>query len=154
MDIRSITKEDFEQWLPLWDGYNAFYGRQDETALPRALTDLLWQRFFDPAEPVFGLVAADGDHLVGFANYLFHRNTIQAGPSCYLQDLFTDPEARGVGVGRALIDALYEEADKAGAERVYWHTQDTNQAGRHLYDKVANHAGFIVYTRTPQSSST
>ena len=83
--------------------------------------------------------------MVGLAHYLFHRSTTRIEPVCYLQDLFTDPALRGRGVGRALIETVYRQAQVAGARRVYWQTQVTNQAGRALYDRVAKHLGFIVY---------
>jgi hypothetical protein len=38
MLVRPIERDDFEAWLPLWDGYNAFYGRAGATALPQAIT--------------------------------------------------------------------------------------------------------------------
>ena len=147
--IRPVTRMDLAQWRPLWDGYNAFYGRAGETALPEAITASTWERFFDPAEPVFALVAESEGRLVGLVHYLFHRSTTKIEPVCYLQDLFTRPDRRGAGVGRALIEGVYAEARAAGAHRVYWHTQVGNVAGRALYDKVAKHLGFIVYTRDP-----
>lgn len=145
--IRPIEQRDLPGWLPLWDGYNAFYGRQGETALPRAITDVTWQRFFDPAEPVFALVAEADGQLAGLAHYLFHRSTTRIEPTCYLQDLFTLEAARGQGVGRALIDGVDRAARAAGVKRVYWQTHQANAAGRRLYDKVASHAGFIVYAQ-------
>jgi len=147
LNVRAIAPGDFDAWLALWDGYNAFYGRHGETALPRAITDLTWQRFFDSSEPVHALVAQQDGAVVGLAHYLFHRSTTKAERVCYLQDLFTLPAARGRGVGRALIEGVYAQALGAGSRRVYWHTQATNAAGRALYDKVAQHAGFIVYSR-------
>ncbi len=147
--IRSIARADYSEWRPLWDGYNAFYGRAGETALPEAITAATWERFFDPAEPVFALVAESEGRLVGLVHYLFHRSTTKIEPVCYLQDLFTRPDRRGAGVGRALIEGVYAEARAAGAQRVYWQTQVGNVAGRALYDKVAKHLGFIVYTRDP-----
>ena len=148
--MRPILRADFNGWEPLWEGYNAFYGRAGPTALPDANTQATWLRFFDPAEPVFGLVAEREGHLVGLAHYLFHRSTTRIEPVCYLQDLFTVPEIRGQGVGRTLIHAVYEQARLAGAKRVYWQTQVNNEAGRMLYDKVAKHAGFIVYAHDEQ----
>jgi GNAT superfamily N-acetyltransferase len=65
---------------------------------------------------------------------------------CYLQDLFTVEHMRGRGIGRRLIEAVYEAAREAGSSRVYWQTQVGNEAGRALYDKVAKHLGFIVYS--------
>jgi GNAT superfamily N-acetyltransferase len=146
MRIRAVERDDFHAWMPLWDGYNAFYGRVGATALPQTVTHTTWQRFLNPIEPMFALVAVRGAALVGLAHYLFHRSTSKLEPVCYLQDLFTQPEHRGQGVGRALIAAVYERASAAGAGRVYWHTQASNEAGRALYDKMARHLGFIVYS--------
>jgi GNAT superfamily N-acetyltransferase len=142
---RAPAEADFAGWLPLWDGYNAFYGRHGETALPREVTDTTWRRFFDPSEPVHAFVAVAEGQLVGLVHYLFHRSTTRVQDVCYLQDLFTRPEARGRGVGRALIQAVYAAAQAAGTRRVYWQTHQSNSAGRLLYDKLAQHAGFIVY---------
>jgi GNAT superfamily N-acetyltransferase len=80
-------------------------------------------------------------------HYLFHRSTIAIQPNCYLQDLFTTADARGKGVGRALIDGVYEQARLAGSPRVYWLTHETNHTARQLYDKVAENSGFIVYRK-------
>ena len=146
LTVRDIATSDFAAWTPLWDGYNAFYGRQGPTALPDAVTQATWQRFFDPAEPVFGLVAERDGELLGLTHYLFHRSTTRVELTCYLQDLFTDPTTRGQGVGRALIQGVYQRAQAAGIVRVYWHTHETNTAGRLLYDKVAQHLGFLVYS--------
>jgi GNAT superfamily N-acetyltransferase len=145
--IRPIERADYARWLPLWDGYNAFYGRSGPTALAAEITQATWSRFFDPAEPVHALVAERGAELLGLAHYLFHRSTTLLAPICYLQDLFTAQAARGRGVGRALIDAVYERARSAGSTRVYWQTHETNAAARTLYDKVAAHYGFIVYRK-------
>jgi GNAT superfamily N-acetyltransferase len=145
--IRPIAANDFAQWKPLWDGYNAFYGRAGETSLPAHITQTTWQRFFDEHEPVFALVAERGSVLLGLAHYLFHRSTTRVESVCYMQDLFTSPNARGHGVGRGLIEGVYRDAQMRGAQRVYWHTQYTNETARALYDKLAKHLGFIVYTR-------
>lgn len=144
--IRPIQQTDFAAWKPLWDGYNAFYGRKDETALAPEITQVTWQHFFDPLEPVFALVAEVDGQVLGLTHYLFHRSTTRIELTCYLQDLFTDPSTRSRGVGRALIEGVYQEAKAAGIPRVYWQTQVTNAAGRLLYDKVAKHMGFIVYS--------
>ena len=145
MMIRDARPEDRAQWQPLWDGYNAFYEREGPTALPREMTEATWRRFMDPAEPVHALVAERDGRLVGLAHYLFHRSTIAMNHGCYLQDLFTAREARGGGIGRALIAAVVERARAAGAARVYWHTQESNAAARRLYDAVGENSGFIVY---------
>ena len=147
VNIRPVRTKDYAGWLPLWDGYNEFYGRHGETALSSAITELTWKRFFDSNEPVFALVAEQGGALVGLTHYLFHRSTTKAELVCYLQDLFTAPAARGRGIGRALIEGVYAKAMEAGSKRVYWQTQTSNAAGRALYDKVAKHSGFIVYSK-------
>ena len=145
VSIRPIQQTDFTAWQPLWNGYNAFYGREGNTALAPEITQATWQRFFDPAEPVFALVAESEGRLLGLTHYLYHRSTTRLELTCYLQDLFTTPDARGQGVGRLLIHGVYQAASAAGIKRVYWQTHQTNAAGRLLYDKVARHAGFIVY---------
>lgn len=145
--IRDVKIEDFPKWLPLWTGYNEFYGRSGPTALPVEITNTTWQRFLDPAEPVHGLVAESNGQTVGLAHYLFHRSTTQVQPTCYLQDLFTAPHSRGAGIGRKLITAVYERAKAAGSPRVYWQTHETNATAMHLYNKVAERSGFIVYCK-------
>ena len=147
ISIRPVTAADYAAWKPLWDGYNAFYGRSGPTALPEAITRVTWVRFHDPAEPVHALVTERDGSLLGLAHYLFHRSTIQIEPSCYLQDLFTVAAARGRGVGRALIEHVYEIARAARVPRVYWQTHETNAAAMRLYDQVAEKSGFVVYRK-------
>ncbi|MES2177789.1 MAG: GNAT family N-acetyltransferase [Gemmatimonadota bacterium] len=145
LQVRPIERRDYAAWLPLWDGYNAFYGREGPTALRADITEATWERFFDPHEPVFALVAESAGALIGLTHFLFHRSTTRIELTCYLQDLFTAPELRGRGVGRALIQGVYDRARSEGIHRVYWLTHQSNAAGRMLYDKVAKHAGFLVY---------
>jgi GNAT superfamily N-acetyltransferase len=145
--VRPVSRSDYARWLPLWNGYNAFYGRSGETALAPAVTEMTWMRFFDAYEPMHALVAESGEQLVGLAHYLFHRSTTAIAPVCYLQDLFTDAAARGQGVGGALISEVYEQARQAGLARVYWQTHETNHTAQKLYDKVAERSGFIVYRK-------
>jgi GNAT superfamily N-acetyltransferase len=147
VSIRAVTRQDYEQWLPLWDGYNAFYGRAGATALSPDITAMTWARFFDAYEPVHALVAERGGNLLGLTHYLFHRSTTLIEPTCYLQDLFTNEAARGKGVGRALIAGVYERARRAGSSRVYWQTHETNQTAMLLYDKVAERSGFVIYRK-------
>ena len=145
--IRPVARQDYEQWLPLWDGYNAFYERSGPTALDPEITRMTWARFFDAYEPVHALVADSGGQLLGLVHYLFHRSTTAIAPNCYLQDLFTNAAARGKGVGRALINGVYERAKIAGSPRVYWQTHETNHTAMQLYDKVAKNSGFVVYSK-------
>ena len=141
--IRRLAPSDRAQWEPLWRGYLAFY----ETSVPDEVTDLTFARFFDEAEPMHALLAERNREIVGIAHYIFHRSTWTKGPYCYLQDLFTVEHARGGGVGRKLIEAVYERAKAQGASRVYWLTQESNATARALYDKLADRSGFIQYRR-------
>ncbi|MBV8665821.1 MAG: GNAT family N-acetyltransferase [Burkholderiaceae bacterium] len=144
-NVRAIRRSDRAAWQPLWDGYNAFYGRSGETALAEEITETTWNRFLDASEPVHALVAEREGTLIGLVHYLFHRSTTALAPVCYLQDLFTADAARGQGVGRALIEAVYEQAGAAGSPRVYWQTHETNLTAQALYNRVADRSGFIVY---------
>ena len=144
--VRPVERADYAGWRPLWDGYNHFYGRHGPNALPERISGATWERFFSREEPVHAFVAEQHSRLVGIAHFLFHRSTTRLTDVCYLQDLFTAEEVRGRGVGRALICAVYDAARAVGSSRVYWQTKTTNAQGRALYDKVAEHHGFIVYT--------
>ena len=145
--VRSVMPGEFDAWVELWDGYNAFYGRHGPTALPSQITRTTWQRFFDAYEPVHCLIAERDGQLLGLAHYIFHRSTIQIAPTCYLQDLFTSVAARGRGVGRALIEAVYDRARSANCGRVYWQTHETNLQAMRLYETLAERSGFIVYRK-------
>lgn len=139
--VRDLATADFPQWAPLWAGYNTFYKR----VLPDAVTQATWSRFFDEGEPVHALVAEQDGRLLGLVHYLFHRATAMIEMNCYLADLFTNEAARGKGVGKRLIEAVYDRARLAGCSRVYWQTHETNAVAQVLYNKVAERSGFIVY---------
>ena len=141
IDIRALRPDERHSWEPLWQGYLTFY----KSAVTPEVTKTTWGRLHDPAEPMHVLGAFLDDTLVGIVHYLFHRSTWTIGDYCYLQDLFTAPEARGRGAGRALIEAVYARAEVAGASRVYWLTQETNATARALYDTIADRPGFIQY---------
>jgi GNAT superfamily N-acetyltransferase len=144
MQLRLAQTQDFAQWLVLWDAYQSFY----KVSIPAATTELTWKRFHDPAEPVHCAVAERDGRLVGMVHYLFHRSCWTAADSCYLQDLFTAPEARGMGIGRALIQHVYAKAAEAGVPRVWWLTHETNAQAMRLYDQVADKSGFLQYCKT------
>ena len=141
--IRSIGENEREAWNPLWAGYLAFY----KSPLRPEISDLTWDRFHDPDEQIFALGGYVDGELMAIAHYLFHRSTWAPDRYCYLEDLFVAPAARGRGLGRALIEAVYEKARVANASRVYWLTQSNNTQARILYDKVADNLGFIQYRR-------
>jgi GNAT superfamily N-acetyltransferase len=142
--VRPLVAADEGAWRGLWAGYLAFY----EASLPAEATETTWRRLLDPAEPVHGFCALDAaGAAVGFAHYLFHRATWSVADRCYLADLFVAPHARGGGFGRALIEAVYGAADRAGADIVYWLTAETNASARRLYDRVGKLTPFIEYRR-------
>ena len=147
IEIRPVRPDERDAWEPLWSGYLTFY----ETAVAPEVTDTTWKRLHDPAEPMHVLGAYIDGALIGIVHYLFHRSTWTVGDYCYLQDLFTAPEARGRGAGRALIEAVTERAREAGASRVYWLTHEANATARFLYDRVADRPGFIQYRRITSS---
>ena len=143
MIVRAVTAADRDQWEPLWDEYNLFYDRPD---FRREITGVTWSRFLDPTEPMFAAVAELDGKVVALVHYLYHRSTTMVEDVCYLQDLFTAPEVRGRGAGRALIEHVCSEAAKAGSGRVYWNTHEDNPA-RQLYDRVATLSAFRRYIR-------
>jgi GNAT superfamily N-acetyltransferase len=141
--LRPVREWDLDAWLALWRGYQAFYG----VDIPNAVTQETWRRLMDQAEPMFSALALDGEEAVGMVNFLTHRSTWTTGDYCYLQDLFVSPAARGGGIGRRLIEHVYDYAARAGCSRVYWLTQESNVAARRLYDAVAEWPGFIQYRK-------
>lgn len=140
--VRPLRLEDEPAWRRLWAGYLAFY----RTTLPDEATDALFRRLIR-GEPHFGLIAERDGESIGIVHCLPHASTWSLEGYCYLEDLFVDPEARGTGAGRALIEAVYAEADKRGLSRVYWHTQENNARARRLYDTVARLSDFVQYRR-------
>jgi GNAT superfamily N-acetyltransferase len=144
--IRSARREDRTDWLRLWADYHA-HGPDGATALPQAVTEATWERFFHGHEPVEALVAELEGRLVGLAHMIFHRDTDVAEPTCFLQDLFVEATMRGRGIGRALTEAVFIRAKAAGARRVYWHVLETNATAVRLYDQVASRSGHVVYRK-------
>lgn len=140
--IRDAVAADYAAWLPLWRGYNEFYGRP---AFPDDITQTTWARLLAPAEPMHALLAEHDGAVVGLAHFLFHRTTTAIANTCYLQDVFVAPDVRGRGIARALIEAVHARAVAAGAARLYWQTHESNATARRLYDRIAERSGFIVY---------
>lgn len=143
MIIRLAVESDFAQWLPLWKGYQLFY----KTNIMDDTTATTWARFHDPAEPMYCAVAEYEGNLVGMVHYIQHRSCWTVGDYIYLQDLFAVPEVRGQGVGRALIEHVYEQAAVKGASRVWWLTHESNTHAMQLYDRIAEKSGFVQYRK-------
>lgn len=140
--ITQFASEDQSDWIALWEAYLVFY----EAELPASVGQQTWSRMIDPHGDIHGLKAVDErGTMVGMVTYIYHSTTWSPQARCYLHDLFTLPETRGRGVGRKLIEAVYDAARTDGAEQVYWLTQEFNYQGRILYDKVADRTPFIKY---------
>ncbi len=148
IEVRELRENDHDDWRRLWEGYNTFYGRSGETALPEDVVRTTWRRILDPAVPVHGVAGFLEGRMVAIAHYLFHPSTTDLAPVCYLQDLFTAEAARGRGAGRALIEEVARRARAAGSTRLYWHTHESNVVAQALYDQLAERPGFTLYLRT------
>ncbi|MGB1235000.1 MAG: GNAT family N-acetyltransferase [Planktomarina sp.] len=142
--IRTLQASDRDDWEVLWLAYLDFYGAR----LPASVTAKTFVRNLDPSHLCQQCLIAEWDgHIVGFTHYIFHAHNWRAEGVVYLQDLYADPSMRGQGIGRALIEAVYQRADDAGCSSVYWMTQEHNYVGRMLYDRVGTKTPFIKYSR-------
>jgi len=135
--IRKAAPQDEKRWGELFDGYCRFYEREPSAELNRHT----WARIMDEASPIHAIVAESGGRVVGIANYVVHEHTLHLTPACYLADLFVDPAQRGGGTGRALIEAMYDKAETAGASRAHWLTQTSNAQARIPHDQLADDTG-------------
>lgn len=148
--VRALAESDREAWHRLWDGYCEFY----KVAMPADVTAVTWQRLLDEGtEDYFGIVAERDGTVIGIANCILHRTTWAIGQRCYLNDLFVDPEIRGSGAGRAMMDYLLEFATEQGWNQLHWLTAEDNATARRLYDQYSPASGFINYRLTPESTS-
>ncbi len=145
MHVRRLEAQDRKAWERLFRAYIAFY----RAGVPDETIDLAWQRLLAGGEDcLIGLVAVDdAEAPFGLAHALFHRSTWSPTWYCYLEDLFVDPVRRKTGAGRALVEAVYREADARGCTRTYWMTEESNATARALYDRIATKAPFVQYRR-------
>ncbi len=141
--VRPLIASDHDAWMPLWRGYQQFY----RTDIPAEVSRVTWQRLLDPLEPMGGALALGDGRPVGMVHWVRHRSCWTVEDYCYLQDLFVAPEARGQGVGRCLIEHVYDTARAAGCGRVHWLTQETNRNAMLLYDRIAERSGFVQYRK-------
>jgi GNAT superfamily N-acetyltransferase len=144
VSVRPVVANDEEAWLKLFRDYIVFY----KANVSEAIIAQTWRRLLDREDNMTALIAIDEEgQAVGIAAMVFHRSTWSINWYCYLEDLFVAPGARGLGVGRALIEAVYAEADRRGADRTYWATQDHNATARKLYDRLGTLTEFVQYRR-------
>ena len=142
--VRPLTSSDESEWRRLWTGYLEYY----ESSVSEEVYQSSFARMLPGEDNEFhGMVAELDGILVGLVHYLFHRHGWMIENVCFLQDLYVDPSVRGKRIGRALIEATYKAADANGTPTVYWLTQDFNEAGRRLYDRVGKLTPFIKYLR-------
>jgi GNAT superfamily N-acetyltransferase len=142
--IRPLIADDHADWHRLWTAYLEFYNSE----VSQDVYESTFARLIGTDPQDYSCLVADLDgKLVGLTHFLFHRHCWKVENTCYLQDLYADPDVRGQGIGRALIEAVYDAADQAGHPSVYWTTQDFNTAARHLYDRIATLTPFIKYQR-------
>ena len=141
MLIRDPRPEDEAAWRRLWSGYVAFY----ESEVSDEVTAATWQRLFTPGSGMFGRIAEWQGTVAGFTVCVLHPGSWTIAPACYLEDLYVDPDLRGHGIGRALIEDLISMARDNGWSRIYWHTRQSNEAARRLYDKFAEADDFVRY---------
>ena len=141
--IRPVSDGEHSAWLPLWRGYQAFY----QTDIAPEVSATTWARLLDPKEPMGAALAWRGDTATGLVHHIRHRSCWTTGDYLYLQDLFVSPDARGGGIGRQLIEYVYETARLQGCARVYWLTHESNTDAMLLYDRIAQRSGFVQYRR-------
>ncbi|MBI3144180.1 MAG: GNAT family N-acetyltransferase [Pseudogulbenkiania sp.] len=141
--IRAVSAADHAAWLPLWQGYQAFY----RTTISEATSAVTWQRLLDTAEPMAAYLAWRGGVAVGLVHTIYHRSCWTVGDYCYLQDLFVADSERGRGVGRRLIEHVYRQAAEDGCSRVHWLTHESNHDAMQLYDRIAERSGFVQYRK-------
>lgn len=143
INITLLSSFDYQDWLRLWQSYLTFY----ETSLPLATTDATWRNIIDSKVAVYGFGAWQDDLLVGITHVILHPNTWNVTECCYLEDLYVNESMRGQGVGRALIEHVYDFADEKGCNRVYWHTQEDNTTARALYKNIATETDMMQYRK-------
>ena len=141
LTIRAIEEKDKDQWLKLWAGYLEFY----KSTISSEQTELTWKRLINNELKMFGFVAESEEGIIGFTHCLFRPSTWTETDYCYLEDLFVDPNIRGKGVGRALMNKVIELAKEKKSKRVYWTTQEFNKTARVLYDSIIPVSEFVQY---------
>ncbi|MEN6668820.1 GNAT family N-acetyltransferase [Psychrobacter sp. B38] len=140
--IAPLSKADYERWLDLWQHYLTFY----DVVLPLSTTENTWRNLLEKDLAIYGFGAWKNNILIGISHVVLHPNTWNTTECCYLEDLYVSESVRGQGVGRALIEYVYDFANQKNCNRVYWHTQESNTSARTLYDKLADLTDTVQYS--------
>lgn len=143
IQIRRVTADDQQAWLPLWQAYLRFY----KTELAEDVSAETWRRLLDPSEPTHSALAWRGEDAVGMVNFIYHRSNWSIKNACYLQDLIVAPEQRGTGIGRQLIEYVYAAAKADDCDKVHWLTHETNATAIQLYERIADRGGYIQFRK-------
>ncbi|MGP2502526.1 GNAT family N-acetyltransferase [Pantoea ananatis] len=141
MLIRTLKDDDIQEWKRLWNSYLRFY----QTTQNDRTSDITFSRLLSNEHPMYCMIAEQDGMPVGIVHFIMHRSTWTVGDYCYLQDLYVAETSRGNGLGKALIQAVYEKARNAGCSRVYWTTHENNVRARKVYDHLASKTDFVQY---------
>ncbi len=88
---------------------------------------------FGPNPFYFCLIAENDGRPAGFAFYFFNYSTWTGRPGLYLEDLFVEPELRGRGIGRALLERVAAIAVEKSCPRLQWEVLDWNTPAIEFY---------------------
>jgi ribosomal protein S18 acetylase RimI-like enzyme len=139
--VRDVAGADEAAWRDLWQQYVAFY----QASVPQHVTERTWQRLLSSEDRMIGRVAEHDGRVAGFSVAMLHAGSWHIGPICYLEDLYVAPQARGLGIGRALIEDLLAMGRRDGWGDIYWLTRASNAAARRLYDSFVLADDFVRY---------
>ena len=139
--VRPIEPADHDAWEQLFHAYRTFY----EYDRGQDVVDRVWEWIHDDSVEVNALVAELDGQVVGFAHHREFARPSSGKRGLFLDDLFTDPDVRGKGVGRALINRLGEIAQERGINKVRWITAADNATAQRLYDDMAERTTWVTY---------
>lgn len=143
--VRPLGGKDFFSWLDLFEGYSEFY--ESELTDVKALQ--VWSWIIDKNHPLTGAVAVnDEGDFVGFAHYRAVPHTLSATTGLCLDDLFVKADARGAGVGRAIMDFVKRYAKDHKLNRIRLITAADNATAQILYDQVGTRTDWVTYEIT------
>jgi GNAT superfamily N-acetyltransferase len=131
--IRPATPADTEAIVGLIRELAEF---EKLTHLLEVTPDKLGEHLFGLRPVIEGLVAEHEGAVVAYALYFTNYSTFLARPGLYLEDLYVRPAQRGLGLGRALLVRLAEEANVRGYGRFEWSVLDWNENAIRFYEKL------------------